>query len=141
LAAFRVGRRADFLADFFADRLVDRFADFLAERLADFFADFLADFFADFLADLLADFFVDFRALFLAAFRAVFLVLFLAGRLLDFLAVLRRAPPVDRAMGRAGAAPSSEVEAAGVVAGDGAGADSEGRGSIHPEPDQPISIE
>ena len=116
---------------------MDRFVDFLAERLADFFTDFLADFFADFLAD----FFVDFRALFLAAFRAVFLVLFLAGRLLDFLAVLRRAPPVDRAMGRAGAAPSSEVEAAGVVAGDGAGADSEGRGSIHPEPDQPISIE
>jgi hypothetical protein len=111
-------RRLLFLADFRADFLVD----FLAEDLrADFFAPFLADFFADLLPDRLPDFLVDFLAPALLA-------------LLALLADLRgRAVRV-----RAGSSPSSYDEA--EDAGAEEGVFSIGSGSIHPEPDQPISI-
>jgi hypothetical protein len=130
-------RFAAFLADFLAPRLAVFFALLLAGRRAAF----LAAFRAAFLAGL---------ALFLAAFLAPRLAAFLAAFLDDFLAVAlvallalagwraARFGPVD-----AGwlAAPGDGAAGVGVTAGAGAGAGSSvGRGSIHPEPDQPISI-
>ena len=115
-------RRVLFLADFRpvllpeealrADFLLLFLADFLAERLVDFLADLLADF----LADLLPDFLADFRA-------PPFLAVFLRGR-----AVRVRL---------AGSSPSSNDDCEDV--GDEEGVFSIGSGSIHPEPDQPIS--
>ena len=83
----------------------------------------------------------DFRALFLAPFRADFLLLRLAEPPLDFL----REPPPERLreppgppvrLVDAGSSKSKDGEDEGV----GDGVLSEGSGSIHPEPDQPISI-
>jgi len=97
------------------------FVDFLALFLVDLRgedrrADFLAPFFADFFPDLLLDFLADFLA-------PAFLAVFLRGR-----AVLVRV---------AGSSPSSNIdcEDEGVEE----GVLSIGSGSIHPEPDQPIS--
>jgi hypothetical protein len=74
-------------------------------------------------------------ALFLAPRLALLLAAFFAGRFEDFLAAGRRSS------GETGAKEVLEG-VAGVEAGIGAGvgAGSEGNGSIHPEPDQPISI-
>jgi hypothetical protein len=83
----------------------------------------------------------DFRALFLAPFRADFLLLRLAEPPLDFLRDrLRerlREPlvPLVRLVD-AGSSKSKDGDDEGV----GDGVLSEGSGSIHPEPDQPISI-
>ena len=90
----------------------ERFAPFLAARarLADLRALFLAPFRADFLLDLFADL--------LAVFLRVLVVL---GRLL-------------------GDGSSKSLNDDGVEAGGGEGLLSMGNGSIHPEPDQPISI-
>jgi hypothetical protein len=77
----------------------------------------------------------------LALLRADFLLLRLAERPDDFFRVpLRdrfREPlvPVDRLV-EAGSSKSNDGDEAGV----GDGVLSEGSGSIHPEPDQPISI-
>jgi hypothetical protein len=75
-------------------------------------------------------------ALFLAPRLALLLAAFFAGRFEDFLAAGRRSS------GETGAKEVLEEGVAGVEAGIGAGvgAGSEGNGSIHPEPDQPISI-
>jgi hypothetical protein len=91
------------------------------------------------------------RALFLAPFRAAF---FLPPRLAELLVAFLRDPLPDRDL-----PPPDELERLppipdsrlvdedspkskddGVDAGEGEGVLSEGRGSIHPEPDQPISI-
>ena len=95
-------------------------------------------------ADLL-DFLADRPALFLAPFRADFLLLRLAEPRADFFREPPRAPPgeVPREplvplllpVG-AGSSKSKDGDEVGV----GEGVLSEGRGSIHPEPDQPISI-
>ena len=70
----------------------------------------------------------------LAAFRADFLVAFLVRRVPDFLADLRRGLAAsDRLDGDSSKSNDREYEGLeGVL--------SEGSGSIHPEPDQPISI-
>jgi hypothetical protein len=73
-------------------------------------------------------------ALFLALRLALLLAAFFAGRREDFLAAGRRSSDA----GETGAKEVLEEGVAGVEAGVGAG--SEGSGSIHPEPDQPISI-
>jgi len=96
----------------------------------------------------LADFpprLADFRALFLAPFRADFLLLRLAELRVDFLRdrlrdppgeLLRELPvPPDRLVD-AGSSKSNDGDDEGVED----GVLSEGSGSIHPEPDQPISI-
>ena len=88
-------------------------ADFRAEDLR---ADFLAPFLPVFLADLLLDFLADFRA-------PLFFAVFLRGRAV-----------------RVRAAGSSASKADGEDEGDVEGVFSIGSGSIHPEPDQPISI-
>ena len=121
LAAFLAGRRAAFLELFLAA--------FRAPFRAPFFAVFLALFF-------LALFFTD-R---LAAFLAERLAAFLAGRLVVFWADVRAGRAAEGRLTEAGLAGSGDELAAddGVVAGAGGG--SLGRGSIHPEPDQPISI-
>jgi hypothetical protein len=97
------------------------------------------------------------RALFLAAFLADFFVLFLAARarvarfLADFLAAfLADFFEAGRALFRGVTdameeelEPPEGIEGAGVWAGGvgaGAGGYSIGRGSIQPDPDQPISI-
>ena len=87
----------------------------------------------------------DFRALFLAPFRADFLLLRLAEPRADFFREPPRAPPAEvpreplvpllLPVG-AGSSKSKDGDEVGV----GDGVLSEGRGSIHPEPDQPISI-
>jgi hypothetical protein len=89
----------------------------------------------------------DFRALFLAPFRDDFLLLRLAELRLDFLRApperlrepperLREPPvPLERLVD-AGSSKSKDGDDEGV----GEGVLSEGSGSIHPEPDQPISI-
>jgi hypothetical protein len=118
------------LAPFFPDRLPPRFAALLAEarpaaRFAAFFAPFLAGFFA-FLAVFWAGFF-------LAAFFAVFL----AG-----LAAVSRAGRRAARGTASSAAPFSPAGSMGIENGFGLGAGglSIGIGSIHPEPDQPISL-
>jgi len=95
---------------------------------------FLADLRADFLPDFLAE---DFRAAFLAPFFAVLLPDFLADFLVAvFLAAFRRGRAV---LGRAaGSLYSSKDD--GEEEGAEEGMFSIGSGSIHPEPDQPISI-
>jgi hypothetical protein len=109
---------------------------FRAERLADFFAlraGRRAAFLAAFLAPFLAAFLADFLAAFLAAFLGAFLAFFAAGRA-AFFAGLR---------GRSGfGAVWLDWGAAAGVAGEAgeAGVGSTGSGSIHPEPDQPISM-
>ena len=115
-------RDDDFAAPFRADlpRLAVRRALFLAVFLADFLAealraDFFAPFFADFFADLLLDFLEDFLA-------PPFLAVFLRGR------VVLRAGSSLRS--------NDDDEDAGAEE----GMFSIGSGSIHPEPDQPISI-
>jgi hypothetical protein len=113
------------LADFRADlRAEERRADFLAPFLADFLVDFFADFlradFADFLrADFLPEDFL--RADFLAP---LFLAAFLRGR------GLRVRSPISSPSSNAD---DDDPELDGGVL-------SIGSGSIHPEPDQPISI-
>lgn len=111
--------------------------------MAVFRALFLVDFRALFRADLRADFRALFRPPRLAAFRAPFRADFLAlfERLDDlrellFLALFFRAAGRERA--GAGSLKSSKDE--GLEVGAGAGVFSIGRGSIQPEPDQPISI-
>jgi hypothetical protein len=96
-----------------------------------------ADFFAPRLADL-APFRADRRALFLAPLRADFFPPRLAARLVAFLRGLARwvLGPSARLDGEG----SSKSKEDGDDAGEGEGGLSEGSGSIHPEPDQPISI-
>lgn len=88
----------------------------------------------------LAAFFrADPRDRFLAPFRADFRVPLLADRLVDFLRDRAADPlvPPARLLGVG----SSKSNDDGDDAGEGEGGVlSEGRGSIHPEPDQPISI-
>ena len=92
----------------------------------------------------LADFpprLADFRALFLAPFRADFLLLRLAELRMDFLPdrppERLREPPVPLVrLVDAGSSKSKDGDDVGL----GDGVLSEGSGSIHPEPDQPISI-
>jgi hypothetical protein len=125
--------------------------DFLPPRLADlrvlFFAELPPLLLADFLPRL-----ADFRVLFLAPFRADFLLLRLAEPPEDFLRERLREPlrelelepllepeleppPPDRLVD-AGSSKSKDGDELGA----GEGVLSEGSGSIHPEPDQPISI-
>ena len=88
------------------------------------------------LADLVERF-AERRALFLAPFRADFLLPRLAERLEDFLRGLLRVPALSpRLLGEGSSKSNDRDEDAGV----GEGVLSEGSGSIHPEPDQPISI-
>jgi hypothetical protein len=93
----------------------------------------------------LADFparLADLRALFLAPFRADFLLLRLAERLADFfrdrvLRVRFRDPLASPArLLDEGSSKSKDGDELGA----GEGVFSEGSGSIHPEPDQPISM-
>ena len=125
-----------------ADLLRPRFALRPLLLLADFRADFLAD---DLRADFLAPFFADRLADFLLDFLADFLPLDL--RPADFLAEDFLAPPFLAAFFRgravrerdAGLSPSSNEDEEGEL-GLEEGVLSIGSGSIHPEPDQPISI-
>jgi hypothetical protein len=88
------------------------------------------------LADLV-DLFADRRALFLAPLRVDFLLPPLAERREDFFRGLLRAPAFSPRLAVDGSSKSNDGdEDAGV----GEGVLSEGSGSIHPEPDQPISI-
>jgi hypothetical protein len=89
-------------------------ADFLAEERR---ADFLAPFFADFFADRLLDFLEDFLA-------PAFLADFLRGRAARVRVAGSSLPSYDD----------------GEDVGAEEGVFSIGNGSIHPEPDQPISI-
>jgi hypothetical protein len=161
---------AERAADFFDDaRPADRLTLFLALFFAPFVALFVAVRFAAFVVDLPADLFADFLADFFAvvfalAFAAVFAP-FLAPPPLPFLAELTGAffagrlvarfrsaalRPVSRAGGLAASssAPPSSVmplSSTGSIGmengfGFGAGGLSVGIGSIHPEPDQPISL-
>ncbi|MBA2457600.1 MAG: hypothetical protein H0V43_01445 [Gemmatimonadales bacterium] len=124
--------RPAFLADFREAFLAGR----LADRLAAFLPDFLAAFFAE---GRLAAFRAGFRAVFLPDFFAPdFFALDLFAP--DFFADLARGR--DRA-GREESESSSrslEEEATDAGEDEGAGGCSVGSGSIHPEPDQPISI-
>ncbi|HYF40437.1 MAG TPA: hypothetical protein VD930_12160 [Gemmatimonadales bacterium] len=95
----------------------------------------------------LLDFLADRRALFLAPLRADFRLPLLADRLADFLRVPplrdpplrdRLVPPVLR-LGDGSSKSKDDGDDEGEE-GEGEGVLSEGRGSIHPEPDQPISI-
>ena len=122
-------------------RAVDR------PRLAPFRPPFLVDFRALFLLDLRADFRAVFRPPRLAAFRAPFRADFFAplARLADLRELLFLALFLAlffRAAGRGRAAPDSlkSSKDEGLEVGAGAGVFSIGRGSIQPEPDQPISI-
>lgn len=113
LADFRARERDDLRALFRADPRPPRLADFRAA-----------------LADL--------RPPFFEALRADFLPPRLAARVEDFFRDLpaARVVPSGRRLG----AGSSKSNDEGVDAGVGEGGRSEGSGSIHPEPDQPISI-
>jgi len=106
----------------------DRRAPFRAADLRELFR---ADRRAPFLADLAL--LADFRA----PFRAAFLLAFLADRLAVFLR-----EPLRRRVGfaRVGAGSSKLLNDEGVEAGVGEGVLSMGSGSIHPDPDQPISM-
>jgi hypothetical protein len=92
----------------------------------------------------LADFprlLADLRALFLAPLREDFLLLRRAELRLDFLRdplrdPLREPPVAPLRLVLAGSSKSKD----GEEVGEGEGVLSEGSGSIHPEPDQPISI-
>lgn len=97
--------------------------------------------------DDLLDFLADRRALFLAPLRADLRLLLLADRFADFL----RDPPLralrlrDRLVPPVflpgdGSSKSKDDEDDEGEEGEGEGVLSEGRGSIQPEPDQPISI-
>jgi hypothetical protein len=86
---------------------------------------------APFLADLAL--LLDLRAL----FRAVFLLAFLLDRLAVF---LREPLRVRVVFARVGAGSSKLLNDEGVEAGVGEGVLSTGSGSIHPDPDQPISM-
>jgi hypothetical protein len=136
----RAGFRAERLGAFFADLR----AAFRAGRLAAFLVDFLAVFLVVFLADILAVFFAAFLAAlrageFFAAFRAAG---FLAGAFF-FLGAERPAgravlsPVLVDAAGWAGAATGMGAGAGGTG---GNGSLDVGSGSIHPEPDHPISM-
>jgi hypothetical protein len=137
LARFREAERPELLrpVDF---RLLDfRALDLLPPDREDFRALLRAELRPPRLADL-PDFLADRRALFLAPLRADFLAAPFAERLADF---LRDRPP-DLAVPpvlRLGAG-SSRSKDDEDDAGEGEGVLSEGSGSIHPEPDQPISI-
>ncbi len=96
---------------------------------------FRADRRAPFLADLAL--LADLRALFRAPFRADFLPAFLADRLAAF---LREPLRLRGGFARVGAGSSKVLNDEGVEAGVGEGVLSMGSGSIHPEPDQPISM-
>jgi hypothetical protein len=130
-------------------------ADFrLREREEDLRALFRAELRLPFLADLELRL-AERPALFLAPFRAVFR----PPRLADLLVAFFRDPPPERARPPELEPPpererlppipdsprllgdgSSKSKDDGVDEGDGEGVLSEGSGSIHPEPDQPISI-
>jgi hypothetical protein len=120
---------ADLLRARFALRPLLLLADFLADDLR---ADFLAPFFADRLADFLPDVLADFLPPDL--------------RLADFLAEDFLVPPFLAAFFRgravrgrdAGSSPPSNEDEEGELGLEGVL--SIGSGSIHPEPDQPISI-
>jgi hypothetical protein len=73
----------------------------------------------------------------LADLRAPFLALFLLGRLAALLAVFLRGL---LGLGLLGEGSSVPLYGDGVEAGGGEGVLSMGSGSIHPEPDHPISI-
>jgi hypothetical protein len=92
--------------------------------------------------DDLLDFLADRRALFLAPLRADFRLLLLAARLADFLRDpplrARLVPPV-LLLGEGSSKSKDDEDDAGEE-GEGEGVLSEGRGSIQPEPDHPISI-
>ena len=134
---------ADLLRPRFALRPLLLLADFRPLLLlADFRADFLAD---DLRADFLAPFFADRLADFLPDFLADFLPLDL--RLADFLREAFLDPPFLAAFFRgravrgrdAGSSPSSNEDEE-LDPGLEDEVLSIGSGSIHPEPDQPISI-
>ncbi|HEX6433625.1 MAG TPA: hypothetical protein VFZ87_05270 [Gemmatimonadales bacterium] len=126
-------------------RALLRAVDFRPPEREDLRALFRAELRPPRLADLL-DFFADRRALFLARFRVDFRLLLLADRLADFLRVadFLRAPPVrDRLVPPVpllGEGSSNEKDEGDDAGEEGEGVLSEGRGSIQPEPDQPISI-
>jgi hypothetical protein len=142
-------RFALFLALFFAPFVAlfaaVRFAAFVVDLPADFLADFLADFFAVVFAPVFAPFLVPPPLLFLAELADAFF----AGRLVARFrsAALR---PVSRAGGLVASSPAPpssviSLSSTGSIGmengfGFGAGGLSLGIGSIHPEPDQPISL-
>jgi hypothetical protein len=113
-----------------------RLADLRLPEREDLRALFRAELRPPRLADLLARL-ADRRALFLAPFRDDFLLLRLAERREDLFRAPVRVPPVPSLLRLGeGSSKSNEGDDAGV----GEGVLSEGSGSIHPEPDQPISI-
>jgi hypothetical protein len=140
------------LADFFVDRLALFFAVFLVGRLALWRAPFFGALLDAFFAAVRLDFLDDFPAVFLVAFLVVFPVTFLA----DFLVLFRLADRADsparlraglrvvsRRVDGVGALIRGAVDSPGEGATGGAagtGGYSIGRGSIQPDPDQPISI-
>jgi hypothetical protein len=129
-------------------------ADFRPPERADFRPPEREDFRVLFRAELppprfddLLDFLAVRRALFLAPLRADLRLLLLADRLADFLRdpPLRDPPLRDRLVPPVlllgdGSSKSKEDEDDEGEEGEGEGLLSEGRGSIQPEPDQPISI-
>ncbi len=136
-----------------AFRAVPLLPVFLADFRAAFFAGRLADLLAAFLPDFLPAFFAAARlAAFLAGFRAVFLPDFFAPDFFapdffapdffapDFFADLARGR--DRAGREESESSSRSLEEVDAEAPEDeeAGGCSVGSGSIHPEPDQPISI-
>jgi hypothetical protein len=100
-------------------------------RAADLREDLRALFRAPFLADLAL--LADLRA----PFRAAFLLVFLADRLAAF---LRETVRLRVGFARVGDGSSNWLNDEGVEAGVGEGVLSMGSGSIHPDPDQPISM-
>jgi hypothetical protein len=110
-ALFRAELRRPFLADL-ALRLAERRALFLAPLRAAFFRPRVADDLVAFLRDLVPE--------------------------RDLERPVER-PPMPVSLRRLGEG-SSKSKEDGVDEGEGEGVLSEGKGSIHPEPDQPISI-
>ena len=110
-ALFRAEPRRPFLADL-ALRLAERRALFLAPLRAAFFRPRVADDLVAFLRDLVPE--------------------------RDLERPVER-PPMPVSLRRLGEG-SSKSKEDGVDEGEGEGVLSEGKGSIHPEPDQPISI-
>jgi hypothetical protein len=83
----------------------------------------------------------DLRAPFLAVFLPDLLLDFLLDLLADRLAVFLREPLRERVgLARVGDGSSKSLNDEGVEAGVGEGVLSMGSGSIHPDPDQPISM-
>jgi hypothetical protein len=113
-----------------------RLADLRPPDRADFRVLFRADPRRPRLADFRAALAADPRLPFFAPLRADFLPLPFAARVDDFFLALPLARVVPSRLG-AGSSKSNED---GDEAGVGEGVLSEGSGSIHPEPDQPISI-